>query len=176
MSERETRFDDRRASLGRRAMWVGLGAAGLLATALVVGALLPAATAMAHGGFGRGGHGPWGHRGDPAEHAAMAAEWITRWADGTPEQEAQIAAIFEATAAELADVKERHRAQHDAFIAEMVRPQIDRAALDALRRESLAMADEASVLLAEGLADAAEVLSPEQRAELAELAEKFHRR
>jgi len=177
MTEREKRSEDRRATLGRRAMWVGLGAAALVAVVMAA-AVLPNATALAHGGFGRGGHGHdgrWGE-GDRAAHAEMAAEWIIRWVDGTPEQQEQVAAIVAATAEELEGIRERHRAQHEAFTAEMTRPEIDRAALDSLRRESVGMLDEASQLLAAGLADAAEVLSPEQRVELMELAQKFHHR
>jgi Spy/CpxP family protein refolding chaperone len=46
-------------------------------------------------------------------------------------------------------------------------PKTDRAALEALRAEHLALADDVSKRLAAGLADAADVLTPEQRAKLA---------
>lgn len=173
MSDRNQQ-DDRRTSLGRRAMWMGLGAAALVATLAVGGAVFSSDLAMAHGGARHGGH--WGHDGDPAEHAAMAAEWIVRWVDGTPAQQDRIAAIVVASMADLEGLRERHRAQHDAFLAEMSRDEIDRAAIEGLRTETLVMADEASAVLAAGLADVAEVLTAEQRIELIELAERFHRR
>jgi hypothetical protein len=57
---------------------------------------------------------------------------------------------------------------------ELVQPQIDRVALERLREEGLALAEEASRIAVDGVADLAEVLSPEQRAELLELAHRFH--
>jgi Spy/CpxP family protein refolding chaperone len=45
---------------------------------------------------------------------------------------------------------------------------IDRAAIEALRAEQVALADATSKRLAQALADTADVLTPEQRVKLAE--------
>jgi Spy/CpxP family protein refolding chaperone len=50
----------------------------------------------------------------------------------------------------------------------LTQPSIDRAALEALRAEQLALADAASKRFIQALGDAAEVLTPEQRRNLDE--------
>jgi Spy/CpxP family protein refolding chaperone len=56
-----------------------------------------------------------------------------------------------------------HKRAHELLL----QPTMDRAALEALRAEQIASADEASKKLVQFLADAADVLTPEQRAKLA---------
>ena len=154
----------------------------VLGGALFLGSALPSASTIASagmGGFhGKGhfGRGHWGHGGDPGEHAELAVEWMLRWVDGTPEQQQQLTEIVNGSIEDLHGLHERHGEHRDALIAEMSKPQIDRAAIEALRQDGMSMADEASARLVEALADAAEVLTVEQRVELIELAQRFHGR
>ena len=55
-------------------------------------------------------------------------------------------------------------------------PTIDRAAIEKLRAEEMALADTLSRTVAAALADSAEVLTPEQRTELLERLGRFHHR
>ena len=57
---------------------------------------------------------------------------------------------------------------------ELAKPEIDREALERLRREEIALADQASKLAVGSIADLGEVLTPEQRAELVAFAHRFH--
>ena len=79
-----------------------------------------------------------------------------------------------AIAQQLIPLGERHREHREAVAHELVKPQIDRAALERLREQGMGLADEASRIVVDGVADLAEVLSPEQRAELLELMHRFH--
>ena len=65
-------------------------------------------------------------------------------------------------------VHEKMRAARTRAIQLLQQPQTDRAALEALRAEQIATADEASKRLTQGLADAADVLTPAQRTKLAQ--------
>jgi Spy/CpxP family protein refolding chaperone len=101
-------------------------------------------------------------------------EWAFRAVDATEDQQAQGAAVVGRLVDRLVPLAARHRAHREAVARELVRPQIDRAALEQLRQEGLAMADEASQVVVDGVAELAEVLSPEQRSELLELVHRFH--
>jgi Spy/CpxP family protein refolding chaperone len=150
----------------------------VLGGALFLGSALPTASTIAQAGFGGHGHrGHWGHGGsdDHTEHAEMAVEWVLRWVDGSDEQRDQITQIVTDSMQELGELREQHRTQRESLIAEMSKPEIDRAAIEELRRDSLAMADDASARVVSALADVADVLSVEQRRELIEVAERFHR-
>jgi Spy/CpxP family protein refolding chaperone len=170
--KRTDEYEDRRATLTRRALRMGVSMAALLGAALLGAAFLPSVTANAHAGFA-GGHGGWRH-GDPAERAEHAVGWILRWVDGTPEQQEQITTIVVAALEDVRALREQHREQSRAFMAEMSKPTIDRAAIEELRQEGLGLAEVGSRRLVEGLADAAEALTPEQRNQLVELVERFH--
>ena len=75
---------------------------------------------------------------------------------------------------QLIPLGESHRAHRQAIARELMKPLIDRAALEQLRGEGMVLADEASQIAIGGVADLAEVLEPEQRAELLELLHRFH--
>jgi Spy/CpxP family protein refolding chaperone len=151
------------------------GFAALLAAALVglVGGGL-ATTAIGAGMVG-GGFRHWsGHhtRGpiDPA-HAKERAEHVVAhlaWAiDATPEQKQKLTVIATGMVNDLLPAHQKMHAAKGRFAQLLRQPKTDRAALEALRAEHLALADDVSKRLAAGLADAADVLTPEQRAKLA---------
>ncbi|ASP35656.1 Spy/CpxP family protein refolding chaperone [Labrenzia sp. VG12] len=93
--------------------------------------------------------------------------------DATPEQIDQIVAILTPAAIEMKavqkDLASTGKDLHELILAENV----DRSAVEALRAEKLALADEVSRRLTSVMIDVAEVLTPEQRATLDERIEAF---
>jgi periplasmic protein CpxP/Spy len=153
----------------------GFSFAALIAAALIglIGGGLTT-VAVGHGGAMRGGH-HWGggHHGplDPAEAKEHAEEMVEHFGwviDATDEQEKQLKTIATGMVTDLIPAHEKMRAARGR-IAELLRaPKTDRAALETLRAEHVALADETSKRLTQGLADASDVLTPDQRAKLAE--------
>jgi periplasmic protein CpxP/Spy len=164
----------------RRRFWLGGGVVAGLA-ALV--AVAPRAWAF-HGlageamGGGRGRHAFVARMlKDPAaakEHANMAVEWALRGVDATDEQKQRAKGIADRLIDQIGPMAEKHREHREAIVRELARPQIDREALERLRREEIALADEASKLAVDSIADLGEVLTPEQRTELITFAHRFH--
>jgi len=173
MSETKQTTPNRRPFWRRRDVWIVTLALTVLGAGVVA---VPAA--MAFRGLGGHGHGfRNGLAHDPErakEHAAFAVEWAFRAVGATEEQKAEGRVVVERVVDQLIPLGERHRAHREALVREMAKPQIDRMALELLREDGLALADEASRIGLDGVADLAEVLSPEQRVELLELAHRFH--
>lgn len=146
-----------------RRRWLFAGA-GLFAA---LGALFTANRVRA----GWGGHHHWHGAVDP-ESAGKRAEGMVNWVlsevDATPEQKARVSAIARETVRDLMPLREQHRAARREAAALLSAQAIDRDALEGLRAEQLARADEASRRIVQAMADAAEVLDPGQRARLAE--------
>jgi len=153
------------------------GFAALVAAALVGLAGGGFATAafgnnMAAAGFRHwaGGHHQKGPI-DPARAREGAERMVGHlaWAiDATPEQKKQLTVIATGMANDLLPVHEKMHAAKGRIVALLRQPKTDRAALESLRAEHLALADDVSKRIAQGLADAADVLTPQQRAKLAE--------
>ena len=149
--------------------------ASILGLVLLGGALLSSSTAHAGSWFGH--RGRWHGGDDPAaaqERAEHMARFVLSYVDATDEQEQQIQAIVARSLDDLHALRDEHRANRDELRRLFQEPQIDRDAVDQVRRAELALADTASQTLLAGLAEAAEVLTPEQRAELFSLTESFH--
>jgi len=150
------------------------GLAALFAAVLVglVGGGI--ATSAVGGGFGpRFAH--WGgHRHGPIDptRAQQHAEHVVghlAWAiDATPDQRQKLTTIATALVKDLMPAHEKMRAARGRAVQLLRAPQTDRAALEALRAEQMALADDLSKRVAQGLADAADVLTPQQRAKLAQ--------
>ncbi|MFI4943365.1 MAG: Spy/CpxP family protein refolding chaperone [Burkholderiales bacterium] len=162
----------------RRRFWLGGGAlAGLAAFAAVA----PQAWAHAFSGHGFGGHG---HRGFGAQilkdpdaakrHASMAVEWVLRGVGATDQQKQQAKTIGERLVDELAPLAAKHHENRRAIAHALSSAEIDREALEQLRRQELTLADQASKLAVDALADVGEVLTPQQRQELVNFAHRFH--
>jgi len=163
----------------RRRFWVG---GGILAGLAALVAVTPRAWAFRGlAGHGFGGHGRHAFGAqilkDPAaakEHAGMAVEWALRGVDATDEQKQQARRITDRLIDQIGPVAEKHREHREAIVRELAKPEIDREALERLRREEMALADEASKLAVASIADLGEVLTPAQRAELISFAHRFH--
>jgi Spy/CpxP family protein refolding chaperone len=141
-----------------------------------VAAGLGAGFAHAHGGPGR--WGGW-HRGfDDADPQAMQrrtearVKWMLADIDATEAQQKKITEIMTATMSDLRPLREEGRKTRRQVMELLSQPQIDRAALEALRGKLAQAMDQGSRRLTRSLADAAEVLTPDQRAKLAERMEK----
>jgi Spy/CpxP family protein refolding chaperone len=147
--------------MGRRAR-LALAVLTLVGAGAMLGA---GATAYAS----RMGH-HWGGAESEAqvrERALDKSAWVLGRIDATPEQEARINAIVSALVGDLYGLRDAHREHRRQLIAELARPQVDRAALEAIRGEEMSLADAASKALVKALAEATEVLTMEQREELA---------
>lgn len=101
---------------------------------------------------------------------------LVRSVDGTPEQEIKIREIGRAAAKEIVELRKQGRDLRRKGMDLLKAPTIDRAAIESLRSQQMALADSVSKRMSTALADAAEVLTPEQRVKLAELAEKRGKR
>ena len=169
--------EPRKRRSDRAELKLGVALAGLLALLLVAGSLATASLAQAAGWWGRhhGGHGEMHDPERALEHADYALGFVLSRVDASDEQQAAATAIVADAMEDLFDLREAHGAFREAFVAELTRPTIDRAALEALRAEQLELAEVASTRLIEAIADLAEVLTPEQRQELVDMAESFHR-
>jgi Spy/CpxP family protein refolding chaperone len=161
----------------RRRFWIG---GGILAGLAALVSVTPRVWARGFAGHGSFGHGH-GFRAqmlhDPAaakQHAGMAVEWVLRGVDATEEQKQQAKRITDRLIDQLEPVAETHREHREAMARELAKPEIDREALERLRREEMALADQASKLAVNAIADLGEVLTPEQRADLVAFAHRFH--
>jgi Spy/CpxP family protein refolding chaperone len=119
-----------------------------------------------------GARGMWrGHHDDPdlaRDHAAFMVERLLSRVDATPEQVTQVQSIVDDTLGDLFELREAGDwSPHD--LAEVLTAEeIDRPALEALRRQKLAAIDTASMRIVTSLADISEVLTPAQREAVAQ--------
>jgi protein CpxP len=159
----------------RRGVLYGLLGSAVLAAAF---AARPIAAAAQSGGWHRFG-GRFGHHGGNPEamrdHVQVAVKWALREVDASEDQQKKVGDILTGAVDELLRLKDRHRANREAFAAGLAGATVDRAAVEQARQAEMAVAEEASRRLAQALADAAEVLTPQQRQELLERAHRHHR-
>ena len=107
---------------------------------------------------------------DPAEakeHAARMAGHLAWAVDATDAQKQQLTQIAQAMVNDLLPAHEKMRSARGKIANLLRAPKTDRAALEAMRAEHVALADDVSKRIAQGMADAADVLTPQQRSKLA---------
>jgi Spy/CpxP family protein refolding chaperone len=115
--------------------------------------------------------GFWGAPPSPAEIDDRIDRMTKHMAielDATPDQQARIASIAKATVADLRPMREQAQAARARAVTLLTAPNVDRAAIERLRAEQMALADTASKRIVQALADASEVLSAEQRRKVAD--------
>jgi periplasmic protein CpxP/Spy len=156
--------------------------AGVITGGLLGGLLASSLTAWSNndGGAGGGQGRGWCRHSSASpeaqrERMEFATDWMLNKVKATADQREKVKAIVAATLKDLADVREQHRENRDAFLAALAQPTVDRATLDQLRQSELHLADTASQRIVTTLADVSDVLTPEQRGELVKLAEQLRR-
>jgi Spy/CpxP family protein refolding chaperone len=169
-------MDTQDASTGKRRKFFKRAAIATLIGGLAAG--------IGYQAFAHGGYGGW-HRGgfaagtlDPAEfdaHLDRMLKHLYVEIDATEAQKARIDPIVKQAAKDLLPLRDRMRAARTKAVGILTADAVDRAAIEALRAEQLALAEEGSRRIAQGLADIAEVLTPAQRKEIAQRIER-HRR
>lgn len=92
--------------------------------------------------------------------------------NATDAQRSQIEAIFKAARQDLAGQRDAGMKLHQQMAALFAAPNIDAAAIEALRVQMSALHETASKRLSQATIDAARVLTPEQRAKIAEVMKK----
>jgi Spy/CpxP family protein refolding chaperone len=121
--------------------------------------------------FGMRGGGMFGGPLTPAQMDERIERMTKHMAielDATADQQAKIAAIAKAAAADLRALREKMQAARSQAVALLTAPTIDRTAVERLRAEQIALAETASKRIAQALADAADVLNPDQRRKIAD--------
>jgi protein CpxP len=119
-------------------------------------------------------HGPL----DPArldEHLDRMLKHLYVELDATEAQQQRLAPIAKAAVRDLLPLRTKMTETRRQALDLLARETVDRAALESLRAEKLALAEQGSRRLAQALADAADVLTPAQRRALAERLERRHR-
>jgi len=162
----------------RQTLLGGLSLAGVIGALFAGIAIATDSLAGAHRAFHtRAGFGPGRHHGPPsAEDVDFFVDWTLSRVDASEDQKARAREIARSGAEALGDLHRRHRENRERWTALLTADPVDRGALEALRADELALADEASRRLVGDVAALAELLTPEQRASLAERAAAWHAR
>ena len=103
---------------------------------------------------------------DPArveEGADRAVRHLAIEIDATTDQQEKLRAIVKGAVKDLLPILEKALSARQRGRVLLTQPTVDRAAIETLRTEQLALADAASKRFAQALGDTAEVLTPEQR-------------
>lgn len=156
-----------------------------LRRALFVTAIAGAAAltgAFANSAFSQGFGPPWqarpffGQAFDPAAVEDRADRMVRHLAievDATPEQQERLRGIVRSAVRDLLPLREKAMSTRQRGRELLTATTIDRAAIEALRADKMALADQATRRFSQALADAASVLSPEQRRKLAERVDRW---
>jgi Spy/CpxP family protein refolding chaperone len=162
----------------------GLAIAAIVIAAGLTGAAVTAAVSQPYGfgpggwhghGFGmmRGMHGgPMGRFGfDPARAEERLDRMVRHLAveiDASNEQQDKLRNVAKAALKEVLPAREKLHAARQQAHTLLSAPTIDRGAIEKLRAEQIALADQVSKRVVQAIADAAEILTPEQRKKLEE--------
>lgn len=161
---------DEKVSAGKRFGYLALFIA--IAIGFFGGGLAVAGVARhhLHQMMGWAGHHRTGGHMDPGEqqeHIQRMVGMLSWKVDATADQKQKLTAIAAAAVKDLEPFHQKFFDAHKRAHELLLQPTMDRAALESLRAEQIASADEVSKKLVQFLADAADVLTLEQRAKLA---------
>jgi periplasmic protein CpxP/Spy len=147
----------------------------LIASTLVLAAAAPAVFAQAE-------HGPGprhGMAGGPGLMQALGGHRMLEALEDAGVAEAtrsQIKAIFTAAQAELKPLRDQAFALHQQALGLWAAPNLDAVALEAARKQQMALHDQVTARMQRAFIDAGRLLTPEQRAKLAERVKKMGER
>jgi Spy/CpxP family protein refolding chaperone len=130
-------------------------------------------------GWNAHAHGRWGHgHGGPVteERLERMLKHLYVEVDATEAQKQRLGPIVREAVRELTPLHDKFHAARAQAISLLAAERVDAAAIEALRAEQLALAEQASRRVTRALTEAAEVLTPAQRRELAQRFERRHRR
>lgn len=146
----------------------------IAATTIITGAAVSKAFSNPFA-FGPGWHGARGHWGsvplDPAQIEDRADRMVRHLSielDANNEQQEKLRGIMRGMLKDVLPARERADAARRQARDLLTATTIDRAAMEKLRADQIALADTVSKRITQALGDAAEVLSPEQRRKLAD--------
>jgi Spy/CpxP family protein refolding chaperone len=158
----------------KRHLWLLLAAVPVL-----LGAGFCAARAhAADDGFGFGPPA-FGGGGTPEQHKEFMERRLDKMLSmlkANDSQRTSIKAIFERMFAEMQPIHQQHKQLHDGILAAFTADTVDRAAVEKLRVQAIALMDQGSQVFSKALLDAAQVLTPEQRQTLAKFIQGHHGR
>ncbi len=146
----------------RRRGWIAAGTVLLIGLA---GFGIGRATSHPWRSFGPGMHGAF----DPntaSQRAGKGINYMLGKLDATAEQKAKITEIATAAIKDLAPLQAAHAAARDKVTAALKADKVDRAAIEQVRIEQLALGETLSKKATQALTDAADVLTPAQRTKL----------
>jgi protein CpxP len=156
----------------RRALFV----TAIAAAAGLTGAFANSAFSQGFGPPWRAGP-HWGHHAfDPAAAEDRADRMVRHLAievDATAEQQERLRGIVRSAVRDLLPLREKATNSRQRARELLTQTTIDRSAIEGLRAEQMALADQATRRFTQALADAASVLNPEQRRKLAERIDRF---
>jgi len=152
---------------GIRLTWVAV----LVIAAGLIGAA--ATSAFSRGmGFGPGHwHGGFMNPFDPAQAEDRADRMVRHLAvelDATNEQQEKLRGIMKSTLRDVLPMRDKVQAARQQARKLLTEPTVNRAEIERLRAEQIALADTFSKRVAQALGDAGEILTPEQRRKLDE--------
>jgi len=142
------------------------GLLAIVATITLVGAMAYAAP----GHFSHFGamHGDLGSE-SASRHIEKTVSWVLDDVNATKEQKAKVKDIFNHALTDLRPLHEQAQNAHQKIAQLLSQDVIDRAGLEQIRAEQVALLDTASKRLTLAIEDAADVLTLEQRQKLVEL-------
>lgn len=158
--EPDTRATPPRSPRPRRRGWLAIAVVAFVAA--VSGGVATRAVSQ------QSWHGPGFMRGpiDPARIEDGADRGVRHLAieiDATNEQQEKLRAIVKGAVKDLVPLREKVQSARERARVLLTQPTVDRAAIEALRVEQMALADAASKRFTQALSDLADVLTPEQR-------------
>jgi periplasmic protein CpxP/Spy len=138
--------------------------------------------AYATSAFSQGFGGPWhgrpffGQSFDPAaaeDRADKMVRHLSIEVDATAEQQERLRGIVRSAVRDLIPLRDKAMSTRQRGRELLLATTIDRAAIESLRADQMALADQASRRIAQALGDAASVLNVDQRRKLAERIDRW---
>jgi periplasmic protein CpxP/Spy len=132
--------------------------------------------------FSQGFGPPWhsrpfsGQAFDPAaieDRADKMMRHLSIEVDATAEQQERLRGIMRSTVRDLLPLREKAMATRERGRELLLQTTIDRGAIESLRTEQMALADQATRRISQALGDAASVLNVDQRRKLAERIDRW---
>ncbi|MEN9895791.1 MAG: hypothetical protein RIR97_1643 [Pseudomonadota bacterium] len=151
---------------------------GLVTLSLLgAGATFAVSKDMGHGKHGMHGMHDMDGKGDRGAFMERRFNKMLDLAKATPEQKEKLTAIFEKAKADMKpeDDKSGPRGMRNEIMTLLSAPTIDKAAVEKVRADHVAMMDTRSKAMTTALMEAADILTPEQRATLVENMKKHNR-